>query len=108
MSRKISIKNVIRRINTIKWMALEAIRSRINGFLSRIGLFLTDNNRLSVVVTSTDWLDASQIEDIVGLTADDTADDAYYGETASQYSGTVMRDIITGKIWILRGWDLGV
>ena len=106
MARKLNMKNVRRKINTLKWMASEAIRSRINGLLVRIGLFLTDSNRLSAVVASTDWLDARQIEDIIGLTADDIADDAYYGETASKYSGTVMRDIITGNLWIYRGWDL--
>ena len=107
MARKLNnMKNIIRRVNTIKWMVSEDVRSRINGLLGRIGLFLTDNNRLSAVVASTDWLDARQIEDIIGLTADDIADDAYYGATARKYSGTVMRDIITGNLWIYRGWDL--
>ena len=94
MARKINIKNVIRRINTIKWMVSEDIRSRINGFLGRIGLFMTDSNRLSQVLGDTSMFDNDMLCQILGLDDPDAIE-----------PGMVLRDLKTRRIWILRGWD---
>ena len=93
MARKINMKNVIRKINTIKWMVSEDIRSRINGLLGRIGLFLTDNNRLSQVLGHSSMFDEYMLCKMLGI----------FPEALE--SGMVMRDIKTRRIWILRGWD---
>ena len=92
MSRKIkNLKGLIRRINTIKWMASEAIRSRINGLLGCIGLFLTDSNRLSQVLGHSSMFD----EDMLCLISG----------SSDPESGMVLRDLKTRRIWILQGWD---
>lgn len=88
MARK---NNMKRKINTIKWMVLEDVRSRINGILGHIGLFLTDNNRISQVLGHTDLFDEYMLRQILGL--DDNE------------AGMVMRDLATRRIWILQGWD---
>ena len=91
MSRKINLKNLIRRFNTIKWMVSEDIRSRINGFLSRYGLFWTSNNRLSSVLGHSSMFDEDMLCQISG--------------SDEPESGMVLRDLKTRRIWILRGWD---
>ena len=95
MSRKLNnIKNIKRRINTIRWMASDAIRSHINGLLGHYGLFLTDRNRLSQVLGHSSMFDNDMLCLISG------ADDPEALEP-----GMVMRDLKTRRIWILRGWD---
>ena len=92
--RKFNMKNVIRRINTIRWMVSEDIRSRINGFLGHIGLFLTDNNRVSQVLGHSSMFDDDMLCQILGVDDPDALE-----------SGMVMRDLKTRRIWILCGWD---
>ena len=95
MTRRLNnIKNIVRRFNTIKWMVSEDVRRRINGLLGCIGLFLTNNNRLSQVLGHSSMFD----EDMLCLISG--SDDPEAIEP-----GMVMRDLKTRKIWILRGWD---
>ena len=95
MARKLSnMKNVIRKINTIKWMVSEDTRSHINDLLGRIGLFLTDNNRVSQVLGHTDLFDEYMLRQILGLDDNEAFE-----------SGMVMRDLKTRRIWILYNWD---
>ena len=92
MTRRLrNMKNVKRKINTIKWMVSEAIRSRINGFLGFFGLFLTDNNRVSQVLGHSSMFDEDMLCQILG--SDDPE------------PGMVLRDLKTRRIWILCGWD---
>lgn len=93
--RNCSLKTIIvRRFNTIKWMVLKGIKSRVNGLLGMIGLFLTDNNRLSQVLGHSDMFDGDFLRQTLGI---DWSDDIS--------SGMVMRDLVSRKIWILQGWD---
>ena len=87
-------KNIIRRINNLKWVATQKIRSYINSILGFIGLFLTDNNRISQVLGHTDLFDEEYIRQILDIDWSDEIE-----------SGMVMRDLATRKIWILQGWD---
>lgn len=94
MARLRNRKNIIRRINTLKWELREKIRSYINGLLGFIGLFLTDNNRVSQVLGHSDLFDEEYIRQILGIDWSDEIE-----------SGMVMRDLATRRIWILQGWD---
>ena len=91
MARRNNMKRII---NTIKWMVLEDIRSRINGILGHIGLFLTDNNRVSQVLGHSDLFDEYMLRQILGLEDNEAFE-----------SGMVMRDLKTRRIWILYNWD---
>ena len=75
-------------------MVLEDIRSRVNGLLGCIGLFLTDNNRLSQVLGHSDLFDEYILRQILGLDDNEAIE-----------SGMVMRDLKTRRIWILYNWD---
>ena len=94
MARLRNRKNIIRRINNLKWVATQKIRSYINSILGFIGLCLTDNNRISQILGHTDLFDEEYIRQILGI---DWLDDIE--------SGMVMRDLKTRRIWILQGWD---
>ena len=94
MARLRSRKNIIRKINALKWITTEKIRSYINSRLGFFGLFLTNNNRVSQVLGHSDLFDEEYIRQILGI---DWSDDIE--------SGMVMRDLTTRKIWILQGWD---
>ena len=94
MARLRNRKNIIRRINNLKWVATQKIRSYINSILGFVGLFLTDNNRISQILGHTDLFDEEYIRQILGI---DWLDDIE--------SGMVMRDLKTRRIWILQGWD---
>lgn len=94
MARLRNRRNIIRRINTMKWIATQKIRSYINNRLGVIGLFLTDNNRISQVLGHTDLFDEEYIRQISGIDWSDEIE-----------SGMVMRDLATRRIWILQGWD---
>ena len=94
MARLKNRKNIIRRINNLKWVATQKIRSYINGLLGFFGLFLTDNNRISQVLGHSDLFDEEYIRQILGIDWSDEIE-----------SGMVMRDLATRRIWILQGWD---
>lgn len=87
-------KNIIRRINTLKWELREKFRNCISNILGFFGLFLTDNNRLSQVLGHSDLFDEEYIRQILDIDWSDEIE-----------SGMVMRDLATRKIWILQGWD---
>lgn len=87
-------KNIIRRINTLKWELREKFRNYINSILGFFGLFLTDNNRVSQVLGHSDLFDEEYIRQILDIDWSDEIE-----------SGMVMRDLATRKIWILQGWD---
>ena len=94
MARLRNRKNIMRRINTLKWELREKFRNYINSILGFFGLFLTDNNRLSQVLGHSDLFDEEYIRQISGIDWSDEIE-----------SGMVMRDLATRKIWILQGWD---
>ena len=95
MARLKRRKNIMKRINNLKWVATQKIRSYINSsILGFIGLFLTDNNRISQVLGHTDLFDEEYIRQISGIDWSDEIE-----------SGMVMRDLATRRIWILQGWD---
>ena len=94
MARLRNRKNIIRRINNLKWLMIEKIRSYINSRLGFLGLFLTDNNRVSQVLGHSDLFDEEYIRQISGIDWSDEIE-----------SGMVMRDLATRRIWILQGWD---
>ena len=93
MSRKLNKKNIKRKMNTIKWMVSEEVRSRINGLLGHYGLFLTDRNRLSQVLGDTSMFDEDMLCRVSGSDDPDALE-----------SGMVLRDLKTRRIWVLRGW----
>ena len=90
MARLKNLKNIRRRINTLKWVTTQKMRSYINNILGIIGLFLTDNNRISQILGHTDLFDGEYIRQISGIDWSD---------------GMVMRDLATRRIWILQGWN---
>ena len=94
MARLRNRKNIMRRINTLKWELREKFRNYINSILGFFGLFLTDNNRLSQVLGHSDLFDEEYIRQISGIDWSDEIE-----------SGMVMRDLKTRRIWILQGWD---
>ena len=94
MARLRNRKNIMRRINTLKWELRETFRNYINSILGFFGLFLTDNNRLSQVLGHSDLFDEEYIRQILGIDWSDEIE-----------SGMVMRDLATRRIWILQGWD---
>ena len=88
-------RNIRRKINTLKWVTTQKIRSYINNnILGIIGLFLTNNNRISQILGHTDLFDGEYIRQISGIDWSDEIE-----------SGMVMRDLATRKIWILQGWN---
>ena len=94
MARLRNRKNIMRRINTLKWELREKFRNYINSILGFFGLFLTDNNRLSQVLGHSDLFDEEYIRQILGIDWSDEIE-----------SGMVMRDLATRRIWILQGGD---
>ena len=89
MARKFILK---KRIGALRVTLRNALRDALNSQLTKVGLFLTDNNRLSVIVGSTDM-----------LTPEAHAQIGCFDEHEALESGTLLKDIASGRLWILFG-----
>ena len=89
-------KRTLRRtIGTWRVTFEAAVRTAVNNQLNKVGLFLTDNNRLSVIIGSTDMLTPEAHAQIGG-----------FDEHEALKTGTVLKDLASGNLWVLCGWEL--